>query len=273
MTTYDVNFHTVNKDDFRCPYVRDGESVVYEYDESSSKGTIAFNGYYYVENGPPPYPEDSDPDMKPWDRPRRHSEWLPKKAAMSLTHRDKEPYKRVADKENKFMTHIFYKEYKKVFFMIEIYKLEVYEYTNEISEIDDDGEPMKVCFFPTNQIKLWFRVLEDFNETIMPKRVLFRIHIMPNTLYADSDEYKKILAWGQNTSDEWYHPVSRHQFAKGLTEIKVGDLIPFSIDGLSQPVEVLEIVRIYDYPKMRHVNGDFHISTLLVDRVIRVKRV
>ena len=57
MTTYDVNFHTVNKDDFRCPYVRDGESVVYEYDESSSKGTIAFNGYYYVENGPPPYPE------------------------------------------------------------------------------------------------------------------------------------------------------------------------------------------------------------------------
>jgi hypothetical protein len=36
---------------------------------------------------------------------------------------------------------------------------------NEISEIDDeDGETMKVCFFPTNRIRLWFRVLEDMND-------------------------------------------------------------------------------------------------------------
>jgi hypothetical protein len=107
----------------------------------------------------------------------------------------------------------------------------------------------------------------------MPKHIFYKAYIMPNTLYATAETYKKILAWGQNTSDEWYHPVARHQFAQGLTELKVGDTIPFSIDGLSQPVQVLEIVKIYDYPKMRHVNGDFHISTLLVDRVIRVKRV
>ena len=96
---------------------------------------------------------------------------------------------------------------------------------------------------------------------------------MSNTLYASAETYKKILAWGQNTSDEWYHPVARHQFAQGLTGVKVGDTITFNLDGLFQPVEVLDIGTIYGFSKMKHVNGDFHISTLLVDRVIRVKRV
>ena len=264
MTAYDINFGAADNDEFRTPYVRDGESVVYDCD--GKEGTIAFNGYFYVENGPPPYPEDSD-------RRRRNSEWLPKKAVMSLTHRDKEPYKREVDEVNKFMTHIFYKEYKKAFYMIEIYKMEVYESTDEISQIDDDGELMDVCFFPTNQMKLWFRVLEDFNESIMPKRVLFTVHIMPNTLYADSERYKKIMAWGQNNSDEWYHPVARHEFARGLTTLKVGDTIPFKLDDISQPVKVLDIGTIYDFPKLRHANGDFHISSLLVDRVILVRRV
>jgi len=100
------------------------------------------------------------------------------------------------------------------------------------------------------------------------------VAIMSNTLYASAETYSKILAWGEglNTSDEWYHPISRHQFAQGLTSLKVGDTIPFILDGVSTLVRVLDIGTIYDYPKMRHVNGDFHIPTLVVDRVIRVRR-
>lgn len=137
MPTYYVQFHTASPGDFSVPYVRHSDSVVYECD--GKEGTIAFNGYYYIENGPPPYPEDRDGYVK-----RRYSEWLPKKVFMSLKPCDK--------------------HHKSVFYMIEVYKMEMYESTNEMSEIDDEeGEAMKVCFFPTNRMKLWFRVLEDMN--------------------------------------------------------------------------------------------------------------
>jgi hypothetical protein len=45
------------------------------------------------------------------------------------------------------------------------FQIKLYESTNEISEIDgDDGEePMRVCFFPTNKMKIWFRILEDMH--------------------------------------------------------------------------------------------------------------
>lgn len=138
MPTYYVQFNTASPGDFSVPYVRHSDSVVYECD--GKDGTIAFNGYYYVENGPPPYPEDRGGPLK-----RRYSEWLPKKVFMSLKPCDK--------------------QHKSVFYMIEVYKMEVYESTNEMSEIDDeDGDAMKVCFFPTNRMKLWFRVLEDMNS-------------------------------------------------------------------------------------------------------------
>ena len=138
MPAYYVQFHTASPGDFSVPYVRHSDSVMYECD--GKEGTIAFNGYYYVENGPPPYPEDSHRRAR-----RRYSEWLPKKVFMSLTHHDNQR--------------------QAVFYKIEIYKMEVYESTNEISEIDDeDGETMKVCFFPTNRIRLWFRVLENMND-------------------------------------------------------------------------------------------------------------
>lgn len=266
MITYDIHFYTIRPEDYRTPYVRDGETVVYECD--GKEGSISFNGYFYVEKGPPPYPDDH---LKPWERPRRHSEWLPKKVAMSLTKRDKEPYKVV--KKSSTSWQEFHKEYEKCFYVIEIYKMESYESTDEISQIEDFGEPLDVCFFPTNQMKIWFRVLEDIEMTLMSKAILYKVHRMPNTLYANSEAYKAILAWGQNCSDEWCHPVSRHQFAEGLSTLAAGDTIPFELDGISQPVKVLSIGTIYDYSKMKSLNGDFQISTLLVDRVIRVRRV
>jgi hypothetical protein len=237
---------------------------VYECD--GKEGSIEFDGYYYVEAGPPPYPEDSDPTIQPWDKPRRYSEWLPKKVFMSMTLRDKEPYR--TERFNEGWTQ-HYTEHKKEFYMIEIYKKEIYESTDVISQIDDDGELMDVCFFPTNKMKLWFRVLEDVS--ISPRTNFYTITRM-RTLYATKESFSRILEWGQNTPEEWYHPVSRSQF-QSLSSIKEGDRIEFVLDGVSMGVEVLEYVTMYDYPLLKHVNGDFKISDLLAERVVRVKRV
>lgn len=105
----------------------------------------------------------------------------------------------------------------------------------------------------------------------MPKRSLYTTTIMSRALYASKEEYANILEWGQNSSDEWYHPVSRSQFTKGLASVKAGDTIEFILDGISKEVQVVEIGNIYDYPLLKHINGEFSLSGMRADRVIRVK--
>ena len=95
---------------------------------------------------------------------------------------------------------------------------------------------------------------------------------MSSALYSTKDTYEQILQWGQNSSDEWYHPVSRSQFTR-LSTIKVGDIIPFILDGVSNNIQVVEVGNIFDYPLLRHTNGDFNLINMRVDRVIRVKRI
>ncbi len=96
---------------------------------------------------------------------------------------------------------------------------------------------------------------------------------MSRALYASKEEYACILEWGQNSSNEWYHPISRSQFTKGLASIKPGDTIEFILDGVSTGVEVVEVGNIYDYPLLKHVNGEFSLTSMRADRIIRVKRV
>jgi uncharacterized protein YkvS len=267
MTTYDVYFSTVSPGEHRAPYVRDGDTVIYNCDGET--GTIEFNGYYYVENNAPPYPEDAT--KHPWEI-ERYSEWLPKKAFMSLTHREKTPYK-IKNDNKQLCTYLYYNELEKQTYIIEIYKKETYECTDEISEIeDDDGDTMKVCFFPTNKMKLWFRVIEDLDAAATQRA--YKTKINPDTLYATKETYAQILDWGENNYTSWYHPVSRAEFTRYLKTLKVGDIIEFIVkDGLSTGVEVIEVGEIYDYPKQKHKYGDFKINGLIVDRLIRVKRV
>jgi hypothetical protein len=92
---------------------------------------------------------------------------------------------------------------------------------------------------------------------------------MPRTLYSTKDSFKKILAWGQNTVDQWYHPVSRPDFTQ-LHSVKAGDVIQHIIDGVSNDVKVEKVGEIYEYPLMKHIHGDFGMRA---DRVILVKRV
>ena len=107
----------------------------------------------------------------------------------------------------------------------------------------------------------------------MPKHILYTFTIMASALYTNKDDYAHILEWGQNSSDEWYHPVSRSQFTQGLHLVKAGDVIEFILDGVSSNVQVVEVGTIYEYPLLKHANGDFNIMTMRVDRVIHIKRV
>lgn len=107
----------------------------------------------------------------------------------------------------------------------------------------------------------------------MPKHILYTSTIMASALYTTRDDYTSILEWGQNSSDEWYHPVSRSQFTQGLHLVKGGDIIEFILDGVSSNVQVVEVGTIYEYPLLRHANGDFNLTHMRADRVIRVKRV
>ena len=94
---------------------------------------------------------------------------------------------------------------------------------------------------------------------------------MPAVLYTTKEKYEHILSWGENSLEEWYHPVSRSQFTNGLSSVKAGDTLDFSLDGIEKKVQVVEVGNIYDYHLLKHKHGDFHISDLLVERVIRVK--
>jgi hypothetical protein len=113
--------------------------------------------------------------------------------------------------------------------------------------------------------------LYDNSFILIPKRKFCTITRMSKSLYANKETYSRILEWGQNTSDEWYHPISRSQY-QSLTTVKEGDTIEFALDDVSSEVQVLEVGKIYEYPLLRHINGEFKINHLLVDRVIRVKR-
>jgi hypothetical protein len=127
----EVFFRIKNNDSI--PFIYDQNSIVYNCD--GNEGSLFFDGYYYVEDHPPPYPEDDV--LKPWERPQRHPEWLPKNLEMFVKH----------DKWEKKL-------------YIEVYKREIHESTDRISEEEDmDGHPMSVCFFPTNKQTIYFRVL------------------------------------------------------------------------------------------------------------------
>jgi phosphoribosylformylglycinamidine (FGAM) synthase PurS component len=89
------------------------------------------------------------------------------------------------------------------------------------------------------------------------------------TLYATKESYPRILEWGQNTAEEWYHPVSRRQF-HSLSSVKKGDIIEFVLDGLSKEVQVLEVGKMCEYYLLKHVNGDFKMPDTFVENVIHV---
>jgi hypothetical protein len=140
MKITEIHFYptTMNR---TLPYIRDEEATVFICD--GSEGSVLFNGYYYV--------QDSDIPSE--------TGHLPKQMEIHVKIREKEPYKEeYLEDGSTRLYHVVYDEY---FYIIEVYKRVKHESTNEISEIEDDGEPMEVCFFPTDLQTLYFRVLKN----------------------------------------------------------------------------------------------------------------
>ena len=90
------------------------------------------------------------------------------------------------------------------------------------------------------------------------------------SLSADIESYNAILAWGQNTVSDWFHPVTRGEFVQGLESVKVGDIIQFILDGTARPVQVVSTGANYEYSHLKHLYGDVNLP-LRFERVIRVK--
>ena len=121
------HFHIEDREKVRrSPYVR----KVLQYDISS--GFIEYDGYFYI--------EESD---------------LPLTYILHLGEREKSPYK--IEDDRYYYNYVF-----EHLLQIEIYRRESFEDTSVISDdIDEEGEPMRICFFPTNRERIWFRILKN----------------------------------------------------------------------------------------------------------------
>ena len=142
-----------NYSSHRIPYIRDQEPIEYKLD--CSEGSITFDGYYYVEDHGPPYPED---ELLPFcERPERRSQYLPQIVDMHVHVCERIPYRE--EKIGDFL-YINYKTIENHMYKVEIYKRVIHECTDQISELEEDGEIMHVCFFPTDKQTIYFRILE-----------------------------------------------------------------------------------------------------------------
>ncbi len=128
--------------DYPTVYTCDGHNgtLPEQRNASARRGTFTFNGYYRVENHPPPYPEDEQ--LEVYNRPYRHVHYLPQTLCMYV-------------KSNTTTEEHYY--------VVEIYKREIHKNTNSYSTInDEDGSEMHVCFFPTDEQTLHFKILETW---------------------------------------------------------------------------------------------------------------
>lgn len=85
----------------------------------------------------------------------------------------------------------------------------------------------------------------------------------------DANSYAVILAWGQNSAADWFHPVTRGEFVQGLESLKVGDIVPFLLDGVSKQVKVVSTGANYEYSHLKHLYGDVNLPQRF-ERVLRL---
>ncbi len=140
--------HFTAKRNCRYPYIKD--LLNYSIDSTLNEGSVEFDGYYYV--------HDEEPAN---EYERRYSEVLPTKLIMNVCVMDSEA-KPVPGEVGAFRQELVSGgEY-----LIEVYKREYIKNTDIISTIEDeDGEEMRVCFFPTDHQRLHFRILKEIKSS------------------------------------------------------------------------------------------------------------
>ncbi len=128
-------FHFYSSDR-REPFIR----TLYDYQLSKDgkEGHIHFNGYYYVLD-----------------------EEFPRRVYIITTLREDTP---IEEETTDSYSMCSYRHLEEKFYSIEIYRREKIRNTSEYGDIEEDGQQMRVCFFPTDEQKIYFRVLKEFNS-------------------------------------------------------------------------------------------------------------
>jgi hypothetical protein len=126
----------------RTPYVDSYEPLEYTCD--GTKGSLTFDGHYYIEDEEPTNEERAEsPHM-----------YLPQKLELYVHVHDAKPYKTEVNDQGITVSH--YRTINKYAHVVEIYKRVKHASTNKISTIEGEGD---VCFFPTNKQTIYFRVV------------------------------------------------------------------------------------------------------------------
>lgn len=119
----------------RDPYIQ----RLIEFNIGGAEGYIQFDGYYYVMN-----------------------EEFPKHIFFNTTLREAEPYEEET-REDEY--HCKYRVLEDDFYEVEIYDRQYIKNTSSYDEVDEeDGSKMRICYFPTNEQKIYFKVINKFDS-------------------------------------------------------------------------------------------------------------
>jgi hypothetical protein len=118
----------------RDPYVQH----LIDFYINEKEGYIHFDGYYYVMN-----------------------EEFPKRIFFNTTVREEKPYE---EKETENGYECKYRVIEDKFYEVEIYDRIKMVNTSSYDEVDEDGSKMRICYFPTHEQKILFRVINSFHR-------------------------------------------------------------------------------------------------------------
>ncbi len=118
----------------RDPYIQ--HLIEFKVDET--EGYIHFDGYYYVMN-----------------------EEFPKRVFFNTTVREEKPYE---EKQTEYGYECKYRTVEDSFYEVEIYDRVKIENTSSYDEVDEDGQKMRICYFPTHEQKIFFKVINTFDD-------------------------------------------------------------------------------------------------------------
>lgn len=117
----------------RNPYIE--QLIEYTISDIEKEGIIQFDGYYYIED-----------------------DELPIRSFLMTYLREEKPYK-IEGNSN------WYRTLEEKFYEIEIYSREKIVNTSSYDEVDEeDGSKMKICYFPTHEQKIKFRIIDILDD-------------------------------------------------------------------------------------------------------------
>lgn len=137
------------------PYVRN----VIDFKCNGISGELAFDGYYYVN-------DDSNETLYSYTLPKEEKLYVEviSDDPPIITRQMVPSFLKDENGERPLIEveHTEYKILEKHFWKILVYKREKLRNTDVISTVtDDDGEEMNICFFPTDEQRIYFQILQS----------------------------------------------------------------------------------------------------------------